>query len=74
MFVMTDTSQKYYKPRIRINKHRNVAPAWAGAVPWLASAETGSGWAGAASVGAGSGRGESGHHVQMGYWNPNLEN
>ena len=24
MFVMTDTSQKYYKPRIRINKHRNV--------------------------------------------------
>ena len=29
MFVMTDTSQKYYKPRIRINKHRNVAP-------WLA--------------------------------------
>ena len=34
MFVMTDTSQKYYKPRIRINKHRNVAPAWAGTGPW----------------------------------------
>ena len=27
MLVMTDTSQKYSKPRIRINKHRSVA-AW----------------------------------------------